>query len=358
MASPSASTLSIVPVSIVLRAPNDWDEWHEVLSVKARGLSVWDYINEVGTADLTEPTELIPNDVKPSANATPTPFSGLDPDQLEEYRNRQRKYERDIRIYDRRVAAIETIRAYIFASVAREHVTFLLDQPTPRAMIKNLSLRFSPTAEYRERQLEILFAKLRDRRPDGHSWEAILVEWERAYATGKKAGFADTTGTRCQRLFLTTIERFLPDFSAYWRNKILDGTNIDFYALVQKAREYQALSLIDHTHSVSSSSAYSTTSNTSNGPRPSLQGRDSNGDKVYGDCLCGEPHRFKDCPYLMRKARTTGWKPDPMIQTKIDDKLAINDSLRRAVELCQRHDTPETPTNPETEPTLQIPSGA
>ena len=36
----------IVPVSVVLRAPDDWDEWHEVLSVKARGLSVWDYINE------------------------------------------------------------------------------------------------------------------------------------------------------------------------------------------------------------------------------------------------------------------------------------------------------------------------
>ena len=115
---------------------------------------------------------------------------------------------------------------------------------------------------------------------------------------------------------------------------MLNSTNINFYALVQKAREYRALSLIDHTHSVSSS-AYSTSLNTSNGPTSSLQGCDSNGDKVYSDCLCGDSHRFKDYPYLMRKARPTSWKPDPTIQAKIDEKLAISDSLRRAVESCQ-----------------------
>jgi hypothetical protein len=33
-------------------------------------------------------------------------------------------------------------------------------------MIKSLTRRFSPSAEYRERQLEIRFVKLRDQRPD------------------------------------------------------------------------------------------------------------------------------------------------------------------------------------------------
>jgi hypothetical protein len=320
----------------------------------ARGLNVWDYIDEEGTAELTEPPEPIPNDIKPSADDdTPTPFSGLNKDQLEEYRNRQRKYDRDIKIYDRRVASIETIRAHILTTVAREHVTFLLNQPTPRAMIKNLALRFSPTAEYRERQLEILFAKLRTERLEVYNWETVFAEWERAYATGKKANFADTTGTRCQRLFLTTIERFVPEFCAYWRNKLLDGTNIDFYMLVQKAREYRVLSMIDHVRPISSAT-FSTSSNTPNGSTPSLQGRDSNGDKVYGDCLCGNPHRFKDCPYFMRKARPASWNPDPTIQAKIDQKLASNDSLRRAVEMCQRHDTPETPKIP---PGDEIPTG-
>ncbi len=58
------------------------------------------------------------------------------------------------------------------------------------------------------------------------------------------------------------------------------------------------------------------------------------------------PYRFKDCPYLMRKARPAGWNPDPTIQAKIGQKLASNESLRHAVEMCQRHDTSETPKIP------------
>ncbi len=97
-------------------------------------------INEAGTAELTEPPEPIPNDIRPSADDdAPTPFSGLNEDQLEEYRNCQRKYDRNFQIFDRRVAAIGTIRAHILITVAHEHVTFLFDQPTPRAMIKKLS---------------------------------------------------------------------------------------------------------------------------------------------------------------------------------------------------------------------------
>jgi hypothetical protein len=85
----------------------------------ACGLNVWDYIDEEGTAELTDPPEPIPNDIKRSVDDdTPTRFSGLIKDQLEEYRN-----------------PVETIRAYVLTTVAREHVTFLLDQPIPLSSI-------------------------------------------------------------------------------------------------------------------------------------------------------------------------------------------------------------------------------
>jgi hypothetical protein len=83
-----APAISVAPVSVILYSPNDWDEWHEVLRVKAHGLRVWEYIDDNRTTDLVEPVEPTPNDIKESETTTPTPFSGLDADQIEEYRNR------------------------------------------------------------------------------------------------------------------------------------------------------------------------------------------------------------------------------------------------------------------------------
>jgi len=49
------------------------------------------------------------------------------------------------------------------------------------------------------------------------------------------------------------------------------------------------------------------------------------------DCLCGEPHRFKDCPYLINGKQPQGWKPDPEIQKQIEAKLQ-NPRLKAAVD--------------------------
>ena len=37
--------------------------------------------------------------------------------------------------------------------------------------------------------------------------------------------------------------------------------------------------------------------------------------------LCGEIHRFKDCPYLIESNRPKNWIPDQAIMAKIKEKL-------------------------------------
>jgi hypothetical protein len=51
------------------------------------------------------------------------------------------------------------------------------------------------------------------------------------------------------------------------------------------------------------------------------QSIDKNESKKKNPCLCGEIHRYKDCPYLMESARTKDWKSNPNIQKKIDKML-------------------------------------
>ena len=53
-------------------------------------------------------------------------------------------------------------------------------------------------------------------------------------------------------------------------------------------------------------------------------------------CICGAKHRFKDCPYLLEKARTRGWREDPAIRKVFDEKLANIPALRGAADKAIR----------------------
>jgi hypothetical protein len=48
------------------------------------------------------------------------------------------------------------------------------------------------------------------------------------------------------------------------------------------------------------------------------------------ECLCGEQHLFRDCPYLVRERQPAGWKPDPAIQEQVKAKMR-NPKVKYAV---------------------------
>jgi hypothetical protein len=58
------------------------------------------------------------------------------------------------------------------------------------------------------------------------------------------------------------------------------------------------------------------------------------GDHEERDCLCGESHRFKDCPYLIEGKRPAGWTPDHDTQERIKGKLQ-NPRLKAAVKYAR-----------------------
>ena len=69
-----------------------------------------------------------------------------------------------------------------------------------------------------------------------------------------------------------------------------------------------------------------------------LQGWTAN-DKGKGrksTCLCGEEHRFKECPYLIESCQPNDWTPDPTIQAKIEKKLKQSEKLRETIQRIRK----------------------
>jgi hypothetical protein len=49
-------------------------------------------------------------------------------------------------------------------------------------------------------------------------------------------------------------------------------------------------------------------------------------------CVCGADHRWARCFYLIESIRPADWKEDEGIRKKIDERLASNPKLKKAVE--------------------------
>src|SRR5436190_4303700 len=49
-------------------------------------------------------------------------------------------------------------------------------------------------------------------------------------------------------------------------------------------------------------------------------------------CMCGDIHRFADCPYLFASNRQANWKPNPDTMVKVMDTLQNNASKRAAID--------------------------
>src|SRR5205085_3835800 len=99
---------------------------------------------------------------------------------------------------------------------------------------------------------------------------------------------------------------------------------LDFHEIIQKFREYQTES--PERRSTATHSIFSAT---------------FQGIGIDRECLCGVIHRFKECPYPIETKRTSGWKPDPKVEQKIEEKLRTNPRLKGIIDRL-RQETKET----------------
>jgi hypothetical protein len=314
-------------VIVILTGQKDYPDWIEVVKTVATAKGVWKYVNPAEASPIPEPTtphRPTANDVKPSTNATPTTFSQLDGNQIEELRNLQIDYSRDLKNFDREVAGLGELRAFIQRTVARDNLIYTFNCDTVHGILVSLRNRFSPTAEYREREVLERWNELKRGLQRGTEVDFWLTRWEKAYTDGKALDIPDVAKTRPIRDFLAAVSPTSPGFSDYWQNRLMDDGSVipDFYSLVQKYREYRAEN--PERRLAATHSAFG----------PTLNGRNPNGTR--SPCLCGDDHRFSKCPYLIPQEQPDGWVGDKAKIQKVQEAL-VSDRLRDLVEDLRRN---------------------
>jgi hypothetical protein len=90
---------------------------------------------------------------------------------------------------------------------------------------------------------------------------------------------------------------------------VIDGERPDFQVLVQKYREYRSITSIRSKAGASHGAFDATQASTSKGAfEATFNGQNKDGEKSKSPrkCLCGELHKFINCPYLFAEVRKPG----------------------------------------------------
>jgi len=147
-------------VSVILSGPTDWDEWIEIVKTKAMGNKIWEYVDPSTLKDnlsiLNEPTIPRAGDVNPQK---PT-VDKLDANELEELKLLRYDYKRQIAAYERKDAALGSLRSFIQETISRAYLPYTFKCDTPYDMLTALKTRVAPTDQARKMELIKRYRKL------------------------------------------------------------------------------------------------------------------------------------------------------------------------------------------------------
>lgn len=379
-----AATNQVQKTSIVLSGPGDWDEWLGVIRTKANAAEVWSYVDpsandedgQESSSALTKPHLPTSADLKgerppltitvtpPSTqasssssvtipavaatadtnatNATMLDQSPLTKTEEEDLKTRRYLYKQDMSTYDRRSAAVRSLLTTIQESISRTYLTYTLECDTPREMLQALKKRVAPTDQARLIELSTKYQKLL-KIGRNQSLEVWLQHWEKTFTDGTKLGLPELAQHRPLFDFIKAVSDLEPDFSTYWKgeiNKRLHNRKLHklptLFDLIEVFRNQRRESLAEK--GKSSHSAFPTTfqgqpvEKESKNKKDEKKAEDTKDKASKKTCVCGEKHRWSECPYLVENKRPQGWKQDEEILKKITEKLEKNSWLKKAIE--------------------------
>jgi hypothetical protein len=186
-------------------------------------------------------------------------------------------------------------------------------------MLVALKKRLAPTNRARELEVIHRYTKLKQytKREEPEQW---LRSWEETYSEAKKLNLPDVANNRATYDFLQAIYPLDATFASANEVHISKSKEIpNVLDLIEEFRNH--LRLHEAPRSIFDSHSAFTT----------LRGVHQDGIQSLA-CVCGADHRWARCYYLIESIRPTNWKEDEGIRKNIDQKLASDPKLKKAVE--------------------------
>jgi hypothetical protein len=333
---PTASTRTL----IILDKPADWHEWYAIVRTKAREAHISEQVDLDATtapAALVAPRQPLYSDVKAGA----TRSNELTDRERDMFKLDFGLYQEQCVSFRRKEAALVEISNYIFSTVTRTNLAFIIDEKTPWKMLSILKLRIAPTDRARKLELARQYQELK-KAPRNNQIDPWLSRWETTYKEAEKLALPDVQEDRATYDFLQAVKSLDSNYAVtheiFISEKIKKNEALpSVHEAVADFRNYLCL------NRASSKTSSRSTFATWNGEPQSKPGEAQNTRKSAKKdgpwtkpCLCGEIHRWSSCSYIVEQLRKPGWTGDSDIQKEIDDKLSKNARLRHFVEIARK----------------------
>ncbi|OCK72821.1 hypothetical protein K432DRAFT_256122, partial [Lepidopterella palustris CBS 459.81] len=279
----------------------DWQAWFLVVQNKALRAGVWKYVDP----SVENPPALpeLPIPPTPSKiNSAAKTYYDLNPDEIQRYNVLQNTYRNEVATYNQIQLPLNSIYDYILATVSKRNLVYVRECSTPHSLLQALRKRLAPTDRGRKLEIQKKLSELYRPPTTERQIDTWLQQWETVYQEAKDLQMDE------QR-FKEVVEEAETSSS---------GHVTSLYDLIERFRNWhhvqQATGSLAARNRLSSS-AFAIFQ----GEKPSKG--ETKAPKGKSPCLCGDIHRFRDCPYICEQLRTPDWKPNPETQKQVDEKI-------------------------------------
>lgn len=315
------------------------------IAIKAK---IWDYVDPVGSKPEPEEPEFplisdfIVEELVPRQTDQGVILASADPPimrparKITELSDEQRKiWKMEMNAYqlmekqnDRIAHGIRLVDVAIKAS-ARAYIPPENMESTVRKILQVLSSKYKRSDTEVIEQIYQQFVALKTP-PTKTKLEAWITDWETLHAQIIESGIQGQFGGEAMfvKEFLKAGRAWAPNFCDHWYNqKDAAGQPLELFETTRKYRvrvDEESKPVRGHAHAATLQGA----------PQPDApdqQQHQSSSSRPTGDgkhagkeCLCGEVHLFKNCPYIHTSARKTGWKENKKTRDEMRQKIQKN----------------------------------
>ena len=260
------------------------------------------------------------------------------------------EHKENVREFEQQEKALNEIFALISDTLARPLRTYIRDLDSPYDILRALRMRLEPTSFDRTAELSKEYQALKQvgKQTNIDNW---LMKWETTYTAAKKNSLPDVQGQQPLWDFLTAVQ----DIDKHWG--ISTASTIQMALMDEPKKEYDVLKVIEqyrnhirYSKATSKSTPTATFATFQGYSAKPAQTTASGASRTPPTCVCGVPHWFADCPYLIRSKRPAGWTADKDVQVAIDSKIANNPILKSQIDrVVKRSQNPASTESSESQ---------
>jgi hypothetical protein len=286
----------------------------------------------------------LPSEIKEGA----TSIIELNATQMTQLQMLREDFKENRREYEAQTTKLNNLHDFLISTVASHNHVLFENQRTLYGKLSALKARLAPTDRARKVELRAEYNKLLtvERTQDTEKW---LQDWVRVVTEARTLGLAQVQDSEPLHDFLNAVEQLDAGFAYTKQNDIekseLKGEPLpDIFELIDAFTYHRRLRKTPQAANKShTNTAFATTFHGEEQGKESQQpqqkqpwGKRSDSPKPFGNCVCGQPHRFGSCNYLIPSIRPSNWKPNPQIENSIKEKLEKNSRLAANVEKARR----------------------